>query len=122
MVLFKVLLTFMIILGFRRTCSTVADAAAVVAVVADTVSSVVGYVAVPKRRMTKPLVVANSAVVVVVSSIVAGSLIVVPSLLAQFSMPTDVNAARASLPRFAVVLVSSLPPDSTFPVVPSYLR
>lgn len=45
--------------------------------------------------------------VVVVSNIGVGSLIVVPSLLAQFSMPTDVNVVLASLLQFAVVPVRS---------------
>ena len=51
--------------------------------------------------------VARFDVVVVVSNIGVGSLIVVPSLLAQFSMPTDVNVVLASLLQFAVVPVRS---------------
>ena len=78
--------------------------------VADVVSYAVASAAVQRMQHAAVLVEHSVAVVVaVVSNIVVGSLIVVPSLLAQFSMPTDVNVVPASLLRFAVVPVWSWP-------------
>ena len=82
-------------------------------VVSDT--PVVEWTAAP--TMTT-VAVARFDVVVVVSNIGVGSLIVVPSLLAQFSMPTDVNVVLASLLQFAVVPVRSWRLDWPFPVDP----
>ena len=86
-------------------------AAAVAVMVADVVSYAVASAAVQRMQHAAVLVEHSVAVVVVaaavVSNIVVGSLIVVPSLLAQFSMPTDVNVVLASLLQFAVVPVRS---------------
>ncbi len=84
-----------------------AAAAEVALVVSDAVDSVVGWTVAP----TTTTVAAAHSDVVVVSNIGAGSLIVVPSLLAQFSMPADVNVVPASLLQFAVVPVRSWRPD-----------
>ena len=80
--------------------------------VADVVSYAVASAAVQRMQHAAVLVEHSVAVVVVVavvSNIVVGSLIVVPSLLARFSMPTDVNVVPASLLRFVVVPVWSWP-------------